>query len=315
MATKKRIALITPSLAQANNGNWQTARRWSAFLSQHYTVDASIAWDGKPADLMIALHARRSGQSIADFAPSGKPIALVLTGTDLYRDIQSDPLAQQSLTLATRLVTLQDAGISVLPPDLHAKVLTIYQSAKSLSHLAPRTTTFDCVIVGHLRDEKDPLTAIEAVIKTHIPRLRLRVIGDTDRAEVGRQAIALSKTDNRIEMLGALDHASSRREIRRAQVLVIPSVMEGGANVIIEAITSGTPVLASKINGSIGMLGADYKGYFAVGDRSGLAQLLERCSSEPDFIDLLKSQCALRAALFAPAIERSAVNRLAGSLI
>ena len=315
MAQKKRIALVTPALAKANNGNWQTAKRWSAFLSKHYRVQMMIEWDGSPADCMIALHARRSAASIESFAKSARPIALVLTGTDLYRDIQTDDLAKQSLRLATRLVTLQDAGMSVLPAEYQSKASTIYQSAKSLRHLKPRASTFDCVMVGHLRDEKDPLTAIQAVMKTQIPRLRLRVIGDTNKAEVGLAAFKMSQTDPRIQWIGPLPNTSARREIRRAQLLIIPSIMEGGANVIIEAITSGTQVLASRINGSIGMLGADYQGYFTVGDTAALATLLERCNSDPSFMDRLNQQCAARAALFDPAIEEAAVLALAQSLI
>lgn len=315
MALKKRIVLITPALANANNGNWQTAKRWSAYLSKNYCVDAMISWDQAPADCMIALHARRSGQSIENFAASGKPIALILTGTDLYRDIQTDDLAKQSLRLATRLVTLQDAGIVVLPEQYQSKTSTIYQSAKGLKHLKPRANTFDCVMVGHLRDEKDPLTAIRAVLKTQIPRLRLRVIGDTNKAEVGKTALQLSQLDARIQWLGALPNTATRREIRRAQILIIPSIMEGGANVIIEAVTSGTAVLASRINGSIGMLGEDYQGYFTVGDSVGLARLLERCNSDPSFMDELSLQCAARAALFDPLTEKSAVLNLVQDLI
>ena len=315
MTLKKQIVLVTPALANANNGNWQTAKRWSAFLNKNYRVTACISWDGSPADCMIALHARRSGQSIAKFAASGKPVALILTGTDLYRDIQTDALAKQSLSLATRLVTLQDAGIAILPAQYRSKTSTIYQSAKSLQHLKPRASTFDCVMVGHLRDEKDPLTAIRAVLKTQIPRLRLRVIGDATKAEVGIKALELSQVDTRIQWLGPLPNTSTRREIRRAQILIIPSIMEGGANVIIEAVTSGTPVLASRINGSLGMLGDDYEGYFSVGDSQGLAVLLERCNSDPSFLDRLNHQCCARAKLFDPALEDSAVLALVKNLI
>ena len=59
------IVIVTPALAEANNGNWQTARRWARLLGAAYPVRLARGWDGGPADLMIALHARRSAPAIA----------------------------------------------------------------------------------------------------------------------------------------------------------------------------------------------------------------------------------------------------------
>ena len=50
--------------------------------------------------------------------------------------------------------------------------------------------------------------------------------------------------------------------------------MEGGAHVVIEAVRSGTPVLASHIDGNVGLLGAGYAGYFAAGNAAELAAKL-----------------------------------------
>ena len=66
---------------------------------------------------MAALHTRRSATSIQawDRAYPDKPLIVVLTGTDLYRDIHTDADARQSLALASHLVVLQDAGLAALP--------------------------------------------------------------------------------------------------------------------------------------------------------------------------------------------------------
>ena len=98
-------------------------------------------------------------------------------------------------------------------------------------------------------------------------------------------------------------------------MLLLPSLMEGGANVLIEAVTCGVPVLASRIPGSIGMLGADYEGWFDVGDEVALAALIARCRAEPALLDRLRAQAAARAPLFAPARERAAVRALAHNLL
>ena len=66
---------------------------------------------------MVALHARRSGPAIAAWAAQypGRPLVVVLTGTDLYRDIAVDASARHSLAVATHLVVLQSAGMEVVP--------------------------------------------------------------------------------------------------------------------------------------------------------------------------------------------------------
>ena len=110
--------------------------------------------------------------------------------------------------------------------------------------------------------------------------------------------------------LGGRPHGETRQRIRRARALVISSTIEGGANVIVEAVTSGVPVIASRISGNVGMLGRDYDGYFAVGDVGELCALLMRASTDESFLNHLRQQCAQRAPLFAPAREAAEVNAL-----
>ena len=90
--------IVTPALADANNGNWQTARRWAGMLAGAYRVRLASAWDGGDEALMIALHARRSAASVLQWHAqhpnrqnrSQASVIVVLTGTDLYRDIAVD---------------------------------------------------------------------------------------------------------------------------------------------------------------------------------------------------------------------------------
>ena len=56
----------------------------------------------------------------------------------------------------------------------------------------------------------------------------------------------------------------------RARAMVLSSLSEGGANVVSEAVAAGVPVLASRIDGSVGLLGRDYPGYFPVADTAAL---------------------------------------------
>ena len=316
----RRIVIITPALSDANDGNWQTARRWAGFLERRYDVAIARDWDSAPADAMIALHARRSAAAIERFAASGGPLAVVLTGTDLYRDIRTDASAQRSLALAQRLVVLQECGVEELAAPLRGKTEVIYQSARTLAPGRPRRRSFDLLLVGHLRAEKDPMTALRALQalppgERGYARLRLVHVGDDKDPLVGARFREAAAAEPRVELHGRLPHAGTRQLIRRGRVLLLPSLMEGGANVLIEAVTASVPVLASRIGGSVGMLGPDYDGYFPVGDAAALAELIRRCQEEPGFLDHLAGQCARRAPLFAPARERAAVQRLAHNLL
>ncbi|MCL4745968.1 MAG: TIGR04348 family glycosyltransferase [Burkholderiaceae bacterium] len=317
---RPRICIISPALADANDGNWQTARRWAAFLARRCEVEIARDWDGSAADAMIALHARRSAGAVRRFSRTGQGLAVVLTGTDLYRDIREEPAAKRSLELAHRLVVLQERGVDEIPAALRARVEVIYQSARTLARGRPRKSSFDLAMVGHLRAEKDPMTALRALARLApglAPHDRLRLIhvgGDKDAA-LGRAFREKARADNRVSLAGIQPHARTRQIIRNSRVLLLPSLMEGGANVLIEAVTASVPVLASRIPGSVGMLGARYEGFFEVGDDAGLARLIHRCQVDPTFLDQLRAQCANRAPLFEPQRERAAVRSLTHNLL
>jgi len=320
MAPPPLVCIVSPALAAANNGNWQSAARWARFLRTRYRVAVVQQWrpDTSPApDLLIALHARRSADSLAAFhaAHPDRPTILLLTGTDLYRDIHADAAAQASLACATRLVLLQDAGIDELPPPLRARATVIYQSAPSLQPWTTPRRHADIAMIGHLRDEKDPLTFMRAAALVTAPRARLLHIGGALDAALGEQALATAAREPRYRWLGALPRAQTRQRLRRCHAMALCSRMEGGANVIIEAVTSGVPVLASDISGNRGMLGADYAGYFPPGDAAALARLIDRTIADPAFHAALRTQCAARAALFAPDTERAALLDLVDNLV
>lgn len=315
---ESRVAIVSPASRAANNGNWRTAYRWSRFLRPRFDVEVRGEWTpGASKQCLIALHARRSADAVsrhADALPDS-PRVVVLTGTDLYRDLPADRAARRSLDLATHLVVLQEAALDALDREHRRKCRVIYQSAPRLAPGRPRTRTFDIVLVGHMRAEKDPATPMRAI--TRLPadsNVRLLHIGGALDDRYRTAALELENrawpSVQRYRWLGNLPHPSTRRRIRDAHAMVISSVMEGGANVIVEAVTCGVPVLASRIPGNVGMLGRDYSGYFPPGDDEALARLVERASREPDFLLRLRGQCALRAPLFEPARESREVNCL-----
>ena len=317
----KTVALVSPAMAESNNGNWHTAHRWAKFLSGYCDISLLPQWPApslqKTPQAMIALHARRSADSIGAWAKAypEKPLIVVLTGTDLYRDIHTDADARRSLDLATHLVVLQDAGLAALPEAWRCKAGVIYQSAPALKPVQKSSSRFGVLMVGHLRDEKDPLTFLRAAARDFAAGIHFDQIGEALALRFSEAARNAEQRTPRYRWLGGLPRATTRQRIKRAHVLVNCSRMEGGAQVILEAVQSGTPVLASRISGNIGMLGAGYAGYFQAGDDAELATLVRRCVAEPDFLALLQSQCNARTHLFEPQNEaRLVINLLASAL-
>ncbi|MES2263187.1 MAG: selenoneine biosynthesis selenosugar synthase SenB [Pseudomonadota bacterium] len=324
----ERLHIVSPASAEANNGNWQSARRWARFLRARYRVTVASGWpdpaaNGDAPDVLIALHARRSAAALAAYklAWPRRPAILLLTGTDLYRDIRHDASAQASLARADALVVLQPAGLAELPSAWRGKAQVIFQSAATLRHTVTdaqqrdRGQFRDIIMIGHLRAEKDPATFMRAAALVTVPRARLLHVGAALEPELGRLAEATQTSCARYRWLGNVAHAATRQRLKRSDLMVIASLMEGGANVIIEAVTSGVPVLASDIGGNRGMLGDDYAGYFPTGDAAALARLIDRSLSDTAFYDTLVAQCAARAPLFAPAAEQAAVLRLVDNLL
>ncbi|MBS0595487.1 MAG: TIGR04348 family glycosyltransferase [Proteobacteria bacterium] len=314
---REPLVIVTPALAAANNGNWHTARRWARLLAPAYRVAVTDCWSGGAETLMIALHARRSAASVAAWraAHPGRPLLLVLTGTDLYRDIATDADAQRSLVLADALVVLNELGARQLPEALRAKAQVVLQSSPARAPAARTPRHLRALMVGHLRAEKDPQTYWRAAQRLAQRRdIRLDHIGAALDPALGAQAAALAARQPQFRWLGGQPHAAVRRRIQHAHVLVHPSRMEGGAQVVIEAIRSGTPVLASRIDGNLGLLGSGYEGVFAPGDDAALAALLARARDEADMLPRLAAQLALRSHLFDPAAEQAALHRIIGAL-
>ena len=321
---RSSVVIVSPALAAANNGNWRTARRWQLLLAPDFRARVVQRWpDAEAASdtLMLALHARRSADAIQAWAGAhpGRGLAVVLTGTDLYQDIRNDAQAQRSLELAQRLVVLQELGAQALPDAVRQKARVVFQSTPARRPLPKSARRLRAVMVGHLRQVKSPQTLFAAArLLAGREDIRIDHIGDAgDDAGLAELARATARECPHYRWLGAMPHAQARQRIQRAHVLVHASALEGGAHVIMEAVRSGTPVLASRVAGNVGMLGSDYEGYFPHGDAAALARRLEECRAGQQAKDpgsgllaRLATQCSLRAPLFDATAERQALIQL-----
>jgi putative glycosyltransferase (TIGR04348 family) len=241
---------------------------------------------------------------------------VVLTGTDLYRDIRRNKRAQESLALATRLIVLQNKGLRELPRSLRPKARVIYQSASRLNGRAPSIVNgFRVCVIGHLRSEKDPLrTALAARRLPASSRIEVVHVGRALSKDMEKRARAEARLNPRYRWIGELPHWKTRRLLAGSELLSLTSRMEGSSNVLSEAIASSVPVVVSKISGLIGTLGESYPGYFSVGRTRELARLLRRAESDKRFYRALKSHCVRLRPLVDPKRERETWKKLLDEL-
>jgi putative glycosyltransferase (TIGR04348 family) len=316
-----KIFMACPASPGSRKGNRVTALRWALLLKAlGHRVAIGQHYDGMGSDLLVALHARKSYDSVRAFHRfyPDRPLVVALTGTDLYRDIRTSQRARHSLELADRLVVLQPCGLEQLPAGLRDKTRVIYQSAERRTKTAltsRRRKTFEVCVLGHLRAEKDPLRAALALRRLP-PTSRVRVThaGQALSPDLARQARTAMARDPRYRWLGEVPRWRARRILERSDALVLSSRLEGGANVVSEAIAAGVPVLASRIPGSVGLLGAGYPGFYPVGDTEALTDLMNRAQSDERFYRRLLAWCQALRPLVDPARERAAWQGLLAEL-
>ncbi len=315
-----KISLITPANKQSRAGNRTTAVRWARILrGLGHRVSVAVDYAGEPAELMVALHAWRSAESVASFRRRhpDRPLVVALTGTDIYRFLHSHPQTTlRSMALADALVGLHDLVHAAIPARFAEKLTVIYQSAPPLTTpRRPARRHFDVCVIGHLRDEKDALRAALAA-RALPPESRVRVIqlGKAHTQEWAERARQEMARNPRYHWRGEVPGWAVRREFVKTRLMVLSSVMEGGANVVSEAAVAGVPIIASDIPGSVGLLGADYPGYYPVGDTAALAAALRRAETEPAHLEALGAHCAARAPLFSAEREREGWRALLARL-
>ena len=316
---KLRIEIVTPAPPGTLHGNRITALRWHQFLMRlNYQSTVTEQWSGKSCDVLIALHGLRSHDSIRAFKKThpDRPVVLIMTGTDIYRDLKNSKKVIQSMEMADAIVVLQSEAIDSLPKQFHPKVRVIYQSIKSISRKVPPKRHFLASIIGHLRSEKDPFCAAQSLkLLSPDSKIQLIQLGQAMSPDFKKEAISLHKNIERYQWLGQVSHSKTLQWLSCSHVMIISSVMEGGAHVVSEAIAIGIPVIASDIPGNRGLLGNSYPAYYPVGDQVALSELLNKVETNPVFYQKLCKAIAGRQKITKPELEQESIQKLIKSLV
>lgn len=293
---------------QLRGGNRVTALRWAwVFRKLGWKVFQEESWSGRPCDVLVALHGRRSNSSVVRFkrAHPDRPLIVAATGTDVYSDVPDTGEARESFGLATRIVVLQPLSVEKLPEETRARARVVYQSVIKPRKVRPKARdVFEVCTIAHLRPIKDPLRpALAARLLPSSSKIRVLhfggLIDEFMRAELDEEV----RENPRFRWLGDKPRAEVLETLARSRLLVSSSRHEGGANAVSEALALGVPILATRIPGTLGLLGDDYPGTFAVEDTQGLADLMRRAETDAEFYSTLDKACRARAYLTDPAQE------------
>lgn len=118
------------------------------------------------------------------------------------------------------------------------------------------------VSVGYLVERKGHHIAIDALAKLlpAFPQARLIVIGDGEERDNLRTLCKRLGVEDRVSFTGALPNAELFRWYSAADVMILASSREGWANVLLESMACGTPVVATRIWGTPEVVAGDVAG-------------------------------------------------------
>lgn len=206
-------------------------------------IDAEYFWPDGPAAMRLA-------------EALGVPFSVKARGSDIY-GWGARPGIREQIVAAGRAASGLLAVSGALRDDMIALGLPgdkirAHHTGIELERFRPgageRGDGPSLIIVGHLIPRKGQEIALAAL--EQIPEARLLLVGDgPDRAKLERIAHERSLAD-RAHFLGARPHAELPALLASADVMVLPTDAEGLANVWVESLACGTPVVTCDVGGA-----------------------------------------------------------------
>ena len=208
-------------------------------------------------------------------AEFGIPISLKARGADIHHwgRIAPVPVLQAASQAAGILAVSRSLKADMTVMGMAADKIAVHYTGVDLDRFAPVDRTAArataalpaplIVSVGALIPRKAHDVVIRAVAS--LPGVHLRIAGKGPLHATLQELIDELRVGDRVQLTGPLPHADVASLIAAADVFALASMSEGLANVLVEALACGVPVVATPVDGSPELL-----------DRPAAGQLAER---------------------------------------
>ena len=214
-------------------------------IDAHYVYPDGVAavMLGRRFGLPVTITAR--GSDVTQLPDFPVPRARIVDAIS-----RADALISVSAALGERLVELGAApsNVHVLRNGIDLAQFRPVDGSAVRAEIGISAETKLLVSVGHLIERKRNSLTIAAL--PSLPGVHLALVGDgPERAALQAQAQRLGVAE-RVHLLGARPHHALAAYYAAGDAMVLASSREGWANVLLESMACGTPVIASNIPGN-----------------------------------------------------------------
>jgi teichuronic acid biosynthesis glycosyltransferase TuaC len=297
---------VWPGLKQAG-----TARRMAAALlpllrgiRERFAfdvIDAEFFWPDGPAAARLA-------------AELGVPFSIKARGSDIHLWGARPGIAEQIVAagnaagglLAVSAALKRDMAALGLPEEK----IRVHHTGIDLDRFRPVDRAAAkaalgvdgplLIAVGHLNARKGQEIALAAL--EHIPAATLFLAGDGAERPRLQRAAAAKGLSPRLRFLGVQPHDALPGLLAAAVIMVLPTPSEGLANVWVEALACGTPVVTSDVGGAREVVDRPEAGRLVARDPDAVAAAVNALLADPP------AQAAVRAAAERFSWERNAAE-------
>jgi glycosyltransferase involved in cell wall biosynthesis len=265
---------IYPALSKANRKSPFTT------INAHwvYPDGVAAAWIGRRLGIPVVVTALGSDVNQYSFYRTRRPQVMWALRHSARVTCVSEALKDQLVCLGAEADRIDVIPNGVDGSLFHIKNLNRVEAKKRLG-LDPGHRHL--LYVGRLAKEKGPSLLCEAIrILAEKRQLDFQTIflGDGQEKDSLKQYITAYRIESHVRLLGEVPHEQIAQWLRAGDWLCLPSTREGMPNAMLEALSCGLPVIASKVGGVPEVI-SDRNGLLVKpGDPKALANALERAT-------------------------------------
>jgi len=243
-------------------------------------IDAEFFWPEGPAAMYLS-------QAL------GVPFSVIARGSDIHYWMRQPPAAKQILAAAKAadgmLAVSEAMRTSMIGHDFPAERIRVHYTSINRERFHPRDraeekarlgvsgpllATVGALIPG--KGQRDAIAAAEL-----IPEATLLIAGHGPDRKALEALIREKGLGHRVRLLGSLTHDEIAVLLAAADVMVLPSRSEGLANVWVEALVSGTPVVTSDVGGAREVIDRPEAGALVPNEPEAIASAVKAILADP----------------------------------